>query len=118
MNTRTPYAITFTMLLALCLVALCCLPGCGYPEVSPRTYEIAKALYSVSNLKRTEGIPKVETLIADSLQAGEITDREADYLNEIVECCRDGKWESAQRECRELMEDQVGVERESTPHQH
>lgn len=92
--------------------------GCGYPEVSPKTYELAKAMYSVSNLKREDGIEKVESLIAESLQAGEITDGEADYLREIVQQCRDGEWDDAQQECRRLMEDQVGTRQRSHPHQH
>ena len=83
------------------------LPGCGYSEVSPRTYEIAKALYSVSNLKRAEGLEKAETLIDESLQAGEIIEKEANYLRGIVQQCRNGEWDQAQQECRQLMEDQV-----------
>lgn len=100
------------------LFTLLYLPGCGYPEVSPKAYELAKALYSVSNLKREEGLNKIETLIDESLQTGEISEREAGFLTEIVEQCRSGEWDTAQRESRKLMEDQIGVEREATPHEH
>lgn len=104
----------------LTIAILCCLvvSGCGYPEVSPKTYQIAKALYSVSNLKRTDGIENVEELISKSLQAEEISDTEADYLQEIVHHCRDGEWDDAQQECRRLMEDQVGRQRTPATHPH
>ena len=89
------------------LLLLTILPGCGYPEVSPTTYEIAGALYSVSNLKREDGLANVETLISESLQAQEISSREAGYLIEIVQQCRAGDWETAQAECRRMMDDQI-----------
>jgi hypothetical protein len=111
-------SITYHIAAIIVVLALSLLPGCGYPEVSPKTYEIAKALYSVSNLKREEGLEKVETLINESLHAGEIIEKEADYLREIVQQCRKGQWADAQKKCRRLMEDQVGRQRTAEPHQH
>lgn len=113
MKPETHHVAPATFFILLILFA-----GCGYPEVSPKTYELAKALYSVSNLKRADGLEKVERLISESLQAEEITDTEADYLREILQQCRDGEWDDAQQECRSLMEDQVGRQRTPAPHQH
>lgn len=114
-HTKSP---TFRATVSGLLFMLLQLPGCGYPEVSPKTYEIAKALYSVSNLKREEALEKIEALISESLQTGELSDREADFLTEIVAHCRAGDWETAQSECRKLMEDQIGTQRDASPHRH
>ncbi len=96
-------------LLASSSLAFSCLllAGCSYPEVSPQTYELAKALYSVSNLQREDGLQRVEELIEESLAEGSISEREAGYLSEILEDCRQGEWSVAQHECRRMMEDQV-----------
>lgn len=81
--------------------------GCGYPEVSPKTYEFAKALYSATNLKQSDRVDEVETLIEAAISKGEISRREANYLREIIELSRSGEWEEAQKMTRRLMEDQV-----------
>jgi len=82
--------------------------GCGYPEVSPKTYEISKALYSVCNQKSTERLETVQTLIQSSLEKQEITDREADWLNGIIGQAQEGDWDRALQESRRIMEDQAG----------
>lgn len=82
--------------------------ACGYPEVSPKTYEISKALYSVCNQKNKERLETVTKLIEKSLSNEEISDSEADMLNEIVAQAQADEWEKAMLESRTLMEDQVG----------
>lgn len=84
------------------------LNACGYPEVSPKTYEISKALYSICNQKSKERLETVTKLIQSSLESQEITESEANWLNEIVAQAHEGEWESATLEARQLMEDQVG----------
>ncbi|MBD3672282.1 MAG: hypothetical protein HUJ26_02035 [Planctomycetaceae bacterium] len=86
----------------------CVLTGCGYPDVSPQAYSIAKSLYSATNLKQTDRLNAIESLIEESLKQEELSDREAAYLKEIIETARAGDWEDAQQEVRELMEDQIG----------
>ncbi|WP_298861605.1 hypothetical protein [uncultured Gimesia sp.] len=84
------------------------LNACGYPEVSPKTYEISKALYSVCNLKSEERLQVVKALIQSSLEKKEINKNEADMLNEIVAQAQANEWEEAMLESRNLMEDQIG----------
>ncbi|MCA9019630.1 MAG: hypothetical protein KDA74_05785 [Planctomycetaceae bacterium] len=103
MRNRTSLFLTM-----LFLITLLPLNGCGYPEVSPKSYEISKALYSVCNQKSTERLETVQTLIQSSLKKSEITEREAGWLNAIVASANEGKWETATQEARRLMEDQTG----------
>ncbi|QDU17329.1 hypothetical protein CA11_51700 [Gimesia maris] len=102
---RNRIVLFSTMLLLLTLLPL---SGCGYPAVSPKTYEISKALYSVCNQKSTERLETVEELIQTSLEKNEITEREAGWLNAIVTSANEGSWETATQEARRLMEDQTG----------
>lgn len=76
--------------------------------MSPKTYEISKALYSVCNQKNEERLVAVEKLIQSSLEQNEINDSEAQWLNEIITQAQEGKWEAAMQESRRMMEDQAG----------
>ena len=96
---KLPVAILVTMMLPL--------SGCGYPEVSPKTYEISKALYSVCNQKSVERLEVVQKLIQSSLENKEISASEADWLSGIIKQAQEGKWESAMQESRRMLEDQA-----------
>ncbi len=90
-----------------CFVLLCCLAGCGYPKVSPKTYEISKALYSACNRKSAEHVAKASELIETHHESGDLSKREAKWLREIVRNAESGSWEAATLEARQLMEDQI-----------
>lgn len=79
----------------------------GYGELSPKAYAYAKALYSICNLKDEKRLPKVESMIAESLKKGEISERERDWLQDVIDRARDGDWETALSRARRMMEDQV-----------
>ncbi len=84
------------------------LAGCGgYGEVSPMTYEYAKALYGISNRHAEGKLPSVGQQITKAQMRGEISDREAGWLIAIVDDAAGGRWKAAQREARRIMEDQV-----------
>lgn len=92
------------LLLAFCVLGT----GCGgYGEVSPTTYEYAKALYGISNRHAEGKLPSVGRGIAAAQMRGEISDREADWLAAIVTDATDGHWDAAQSAARRMMEDQV-----------
>jgi len=102
---------------AVCLSLSC--SGCGYPEVSPKTYELAKALYSATNLEQLERLDVVEEMVGHAMERQEITSREADYLVNIINRAREGDWKQAQQQARRLMVDQVGTSpSKSNPHSH
>ncbi|MDA7503376.1 hypothetical protein OAF42_04700 [Planctomicrobium sp.] len=83
------------------------LPGCGYPEVSEKTYEITKALYSACNRQSDVQLAKIELIISNAREANEISAKEAKWLDQILMSAQEGGWESATAESRKLMEDQI-----------
>jgi len=83
------------------------LAGCGYPQVSPKTYELSKALYSVCNQKSAERLPIISELIQDSLADGSIGESEGKWLNDIIAIAQNGDWESAAQSARRILADQV-----------
>lgn len=90
-------------LLSLCFIIY----GCGYPEVSSTTYELSQALYSACNRRSDEQLLKVFEVMNSKRSAGEISDREFEWLRAIIEQARAGEWGDAQAEVRNLMNDQV-----------
>jgi len=98
----------WTLPLAGLMLGTVMLAGCGYPEVSPQTYAISKALYSVCNQKSQERLKTVQELIQKSLENEEISAREADWLKAIIAQAEAGEWEAALLETRQIMDDQTG----------
>ena len=97
--------IDMPLLSTLLLIALA---GCSdYQGISPTAYQYAKALYNVTNRKRSEKLDEVNNLITSSKREGTITPKEADWLLEIVDDAREGNWETAQKTARQMMRDQV-----------
>lgn len=95
-----------TRLLLLCLL-LVCLVGCGYGEVSPASYEYAKALYSACNRKSTESLGKIQEDLRRAEEAGDISSQEANWLEDIIRAAENEKWEAAMNSARRMMDDQV-----------
>lgn len=91
----------------LWLLAPIVLAGCGYPEVSPKAYEISKALFSAASRQSEEQLDRAAGLIETELKAGEISPQEAGWLNEVVATAREGNWPEAQATARQIMEDQI-----------
>ena len=81
--------------------------GCGYGEVSPTTYEYAKALYSITNRQLSERLDAVSEQVAARHAAGEISGREAQWLEAIIDNARNERWQEAMESARQMMEDQV-----------
>ena len=97
----------FLGILLLC-ASLCVWMGCSdYQGISPTAYQYAKALYGVTNRKRSEKLNEVNNLITSSEQEGTITSEEADWLLGVIDDARQGNWETAQQTARQMMRDQV-----------
>lgn len=91
-----------------CLVVVAGLHGCaGYDDVSPTTYELAKALYSITNRKAADRLPSFKARLQEAVEGGDVSQREADWLTGMVARAEQGDWTAANRECRRMMEDQV-----------
>jgi len=81
--------------------------GCGYGEVSPKTYELATSIYNVSNRKMTDKLESVTEQIETALEQEEISEKEAGWLVAIVEQAEKQNWDKAMKDARRIMEDQV-----------
>lgn len=95
-------------LIALASLTLLSTQGCGYPEISPRAYELSKTLYSTCSLKRESDLDKITELITQAQSMSELTDSEGEWLAGIVNQARSGDWQSASEEARAILDDQVG----------
>ena len=90
-----------------CLVGLILISGCGYPEVSPLTYEYSKAIYSIANQKDLDRLKIIESKINAAATTGELTDDESKWLGEMIADATSGDWDRASQSARRLMMDQV-----------
>lgn len=100
MMKRFPLALFF-LLVVLPLV------GCGYGEVSPKTYEYATALYSICNLQDEARLKKFTEMLEEAKTNGELPEKEADWLLDIVDRAQAGSWEQAAQMARRMLADQV-----------
>lgn len=99
---KSPHFLAFFFLPALLVTS-----GCQqYGEVSPRTYEISKALYAACNRKSEEHLQQVSELINESADEGEIKADEKQWLQDIVSKAEAGNWQEAMLDARKIMEEQ------------
>ncbi len=92
--------VTISLMLVL-------MTGCGYGEVSPKSYEIAKSLYNITNRKLTDSLEIITVEIETAQKNNEISSKEAEWLGAIVEKAERKKWQQAMKEARQMMEDQI-----------
>ena len=83
------------------------LAGCGYSEVSPLTYDYAKALYSATNRQDAEQLAFIRVKVDASLEDDQLTDKEARWLVDIIDTATSGDWDEACDLARRMMLDQV-----------
>ncbi len=78
----------------------------GYGEVSPKTYEFSKSLYSACLKKSEEHLGKVEEML-NEVEGDRLSSNERVWLKQMIELARNGRWESAASKARQMMEDQL-----------
>lgn len=105
---RSPIVFKSLVTLIFCLVAGYLLFGKrGYGEVSDKAYDITTALYSVCNRQDATKLAGVEALLATAQSDATLSAAESEILQAILRTAQAGDWESATRETRTLLEDQV-----------
>ena len=103
---RSPSNLLHRSIMML-LVAMV-LPGCqGYGDVSSEVYDCAQALYSICNRRDQKRLEQLRERIETARQQAEISDKEAEWLLDIILDAGKGEWETACRSARRLLEDQV-----------
>jgi hypothetical protein len=100
--------IVLLVALGFLLAMLTVFKGCGgYGEVGPGAYEHAKALYSICNRQDASRLEIFSTSLTAAREAGEVTAREQEWLEDIAAMAQAGDWQDATAKARRLMEDQV-----------
>lgn len=94
-------------LLIAVIIAVIVLANRGYGKVGTKTYEYAMALYSITNRRDRTRLDKLAEMIDESKSEGDVTDKEARWLRQIVEKAREDEWETAASQARRMMDDQI-----------
>jgi hypothetical protein len=93
-------------------LAAVCLAGCGggFGEVSQDAYQVAQALYGCCLAKSERHLDAVEAMLesdGSGDQPLQISAEERKWLDAMIATARDGRWESAAKSARRMMENQV-----------
>ena len=100
--------ITLLFALASVLAMIHVLRGCGgYGEVGSTAYLHAKALYSICNRQDGERLEQYSASLNSAFEAGEISERELGWLEDIMAQAKAGDWQEATINARQLIKDQV-----------
>ncbi|MBW3600662.1 MAG: hypothetical protein KY475_25790 [Planctomycetes bacterium] len=78
-----------------------------YGETSSEGYQYAMALLSACNQQDAARLEKISAMMEESLRQGELQPTEAKWLTAIIDDAHAGDWDTASREVRRLMEDQL-----------
>lgn len=109
MKPRAWIAIASTVAVLATALLIFALLNRGYGKVSPKAYQLAKALYSTCKAQDERRLDKVEAILneEETLSENQVTAREKRWLSRIIQKARNGNWESAAKAARRMMEDQV-----------
>jgi hypothetical protein len=87
------------------LVASC---GPTYPEVSsPKALELLLALHTACSTARADRLEKVADQLDRAWREGKITAQDQEALARIVALARQGRWQEAEKACRQFKKAQV-----------
>lgn len=96
------------VLLLLLAGMLLILPGCQqYGSVSPQAWEIATAIYAVSNRQDAARLPAVDAVISEAFTAQQISESEQQALRQMLKDAEAGRWQKAMDDARTMLEEQV-----------
>lgn len=98
---------SFSIFTVLCLLAVATTGCSDYPEFSPKAYDISTALYSTCRRADEANLQKLAELTAAELESAQISEREAQWLREIITQAEQGEWQAAAAESRSILEAQV-----------
>ncbi len=104
MNSKIVFGVGCGLLL---LIGVLWYASLGYGKVSPDTYQVAKAICGACMEKSDKRITKVRELLDDDGAEIEISAKERGWLENMLAMAKDGRWDLAAREARQLMKEQV-----------
>ena len=95
--------------LRVAIVCMLLMPaGCRrYADATRTASAFATALYASCNLQSTARLEMIESQIASAEIASQLTKKESNYLRTIITRAKEGDWQTAAADSRELLLDQV-----------
>ncbi|MEM1067318.1 MAG: hypothetical protein AAGI63_00375 [Planctomycetota bacterium] len=75
--------------------------------LSPDTYDIAIALYRVCNQEDPKGLDQIDGRLAELENTSTAADPSIVRLRNIVETANEGDWDTAMRDARRTLQEQV-----------
>jgi len=103
-NKKVVIGVTCALLL---LVGVLWFANRGYGKVSPDTYQVAKAICGACMEKSHKRIVKIEELLGGDGAELEISTRERVWLEDMLATAKDGRWDVAAKQARQLMKEQA-----------
>ena len=94
------------------IVAAACMavllwPRDNYGGMSEQGYEITMALYAACNAQSPERLSAVEAIVSSSADQDQINPQELDWFNSVFDEAREGNWQAAAKQSREILMAQV-----------
>lgn len=90
----------------VCLLLLATV-ACGYAKIGPAAYELTVALDQAVERQNVEQIIKARELIEQRKSDGEISERDFEYLDQIIVAAERGDWADSRKKARNILKDQV-----------
>lgn len=106
---KTQHVLGIAAIILVVAASIYLLTNRGYGKVSRETYDVATAIYSACLSKSEPRIEKIEQMMLERDETVEdpMTDQERRWLDSIIQKARNGYWESAAKDARQIMEDQT-----------
>ena len=100
------HCMTRSLVVSLLLLPL--VAGCSdYAGISPKAYDISSALYSTCRRADSANLQKLAILTKAEHDSSELSDREAEWINDIIAQANAGQWQEAAAESRSILEAQI-----------
>jgi hypothetical protein len=93
----------------VCCTGLLLIAGCGYPKISPRAYELTKALDAAMELKKPEQLERARELIRASAADGSLTEAEQVMLMDVVDLAAAGDWKKGRERTLGILKAQASA---------
>ena len=102
-----PMIATFVV----CCIAMIAFVSCwllySRVKLDERGYDLTLALYRVCNQRSIEGLERIESELVAPANTSADAEQSWFVVASVVEKAKRGQWADAERDCRQLLEDQV-----------
>ncbi len=94
----------YVTMVAVLLVFLSGMPGCGKTEEPPENLKLLAALRTAISSRNTDWLAQTQTAVDEAAEKGELSEEMEASVREILALATDGEWEEAEEEIIQLQE--------------